>query len=146
MPNPPKPNEVKRKLGNPGKRALPEKAKVVLLPAIIETPEPPRPLGPEGLKLWERVWTNGRAWISDRTDIEHVLLLCESMDERTALRLQVLRGSDWRDRVALRSLEHQIVGMLSSLAFNPVDRTRLGVAEVQGMSKLEELRARSQRG
>ena len=146
MPNPPKPNEIKRKLGNPGKRALPQKATVIVLPAAAELPEPPRPLGREGLKLWERVWTNGRAWISDRTDIEHVLLLCESMDERTALRLQVLRGSDWRDRVALRSLEHQIVGMLSSLAFNPVDRTRLGVAEVQGMSKLEELRARSQRG
>lgn len=146
MPNPPKPTETKRKLGNPGKRALPKPQNVVALPMAPEPPEPPRPLGPEGLKLWNRVWTQGRAWISPTTDIEHVLLLCESMDERTQLRLAVLRGSDWRDRVALRQLDHQLQSLLSALAFNPVDRTRLGVAEVSAQSKLEQIRDRRQRG
>ena len=32
MPNPPKPNELKRKLGNPGKRPLPELKNIVTLP------------------------------------------------------------------------------------------------------------------
>jgi hypothetical protein len=65
------------------------------------------------------------------------------MDERIALRVAVLRGSDWRDRVALRSIEHDLRTMLSALGMTPVDRTRMGVAEVRGLSKLEALQARA---
>ncbi|MFZ9845469.1 MAG: phage terminase small subunit P27 family [Candidatus Nanopelagicaceae bacterium] len=111
----------------------------------IETPTPPRPLGPEGLKLWNRIWDEGKSWISPASDLEVVILLCESMDERTQLRLQVLKGSDWRDRVALRSLESQIVSMLSAIGFDPVSRTKLGVAEVQKQSALDQLIARRQK-
>lgn len=142
MPNPPKPNEIKRKTGNPGKRPLPQAMNVVSMPMAQEPPEPPRPLGPEGMRLWKRIWEAGRAWISPTTDIEHVLILCETMDERSQLRLNVLRGSDWRDRVALRSIDSQLSSMLSALAFNPVDRSRLGVAEVQAASKIDQLLAR----
>jgi hypothetical protein len=145
MPNPPKPNELKRKIGNPGKRPLPELKNVVALPMAAEPPTPPRPLGPEGLKLWNRIWDEGKSWISPASDLEMVILLCESMDERTQLRLQVLKGSDWRDRVALRSLESQIVSMLSSIGFDPISRTKLGVAEVQKQSALDQLIARRQK-
>jgi len=145
MPNPPKPNELKRKIGNPGKRPLPELKNVVALPMATEPPTPPRPLGPEGLKLWNRIWDEGKSWISPASDLEVVILLCESMDERTQLRLQVLKGSDWRDRVALRSLESQIVSMLSAIGFDPVSRTKLGVAEVQKQSALDQLIARRQK-
>lgn len=142
MPNPPKPNEVKRKLGNPGKRALPDKNKVIALPMAAEPPTPPRPLGPEGLKLWNRIWDQGRTWISPDTDLEMVTLLCESMDERSQLRLLVLRGTgDWRDRVALRSLDGQLQTMLSLLGMSPTDRSKLGVAEVKARSKIQELLA-----
>jgi phage terminase small subunit len=139
MPNPPKPTERKRKTGNPGKRPLPAIASVITLPMAEVIPEPPRPLGPEGTKLWNRVWDNGKTWISPVSDIELVLLMCESMDERTQLRLTVLRGSDWRDRVALRSLESQLVTMISALGMNPTDRSRLGVAEVTAKGKLAQL-------
>lgn len=142
MPNPPKPNEIKRKTGNPGKRALPKPINVIALPMAPQPPEPPRPLGPEGTKLWNRIWEAGRSWISPASDIEHVLILCETMDERSQLRLNVLRGSDWRDRVALRSIDSQLASMLSALGFNPIDRSRLGIAEVQAQSKLEQLLAR----
>ena len=142
MPNPPKPTEIKRKTGNPGKRPLPKPINVIALPMAPQPPEPPRPLGPEGLKLWNRVWEAGRSWISPSSDIEHVLILCETMDERSQLRLNVLRGSDWRDRVALRSIDAQLASMLSALGFNPIDRSRLGIAEVQAQSKLEQLLAR----
>jgi phage terminase small subunit len=145
MPNPPKPNELKRKIGNPGKRPLPELKNVVALPMATQPPIPPRPLGPEGLKLWTRIWDEGKSWISPASDLEVVILLCESMDERTQLRLQVLKGSDWRDRVALRSLESQIVSMLSAIGFDPVSRTKLGVAEVQKQSALDQLIARRQK-
>ncbi len=144
MPNPPKPNELKRKLGNPGKRPLPELKNVITLPMAYETPIPPRPLGSEGLKLWNRIWDSGKTWISPDTDIELVTILCESMDERTQLRLAVLRGTDWRDRVALRSLEGQLVSILSTLGLNPTQRGRLGVAEVKARGALEDLLSKRQ--
>jgi phage terminase small subunit len=142
MPNPRKPNEIKRKTGNPGKRPLPQAMNVIALPMAQEPPEPPRPLGPEGMKLWIRVWEAGRAWISANSDVEHVLIMCETMDERSQLRLNVLRGADWRDRVALRSIDSQLTSMLSALGFNPIDRSRLGIAEVQAQSKIDQLLAR----
>jgi hypothetical protein len=145
MPNPPKPTEIKRRTGNPGKRPLPKPAKVIALPMADEVPEPPRPLGSEGRKLWDRIWTAGATWISPASDLEHVIMLCETMDERTALRVTVLRGGDWRDRVALRQIDHQLVTLLSALAFNPTERSRLGLAEVKARTRLEELRARSGR-
>ena len=122
---------------------MPNVASVVALPVSDSAPEPLRPLGSEGTKLWERIWTSGARWISQSTDIELVQLVCEAMDERTQLRVTVLRGSDWRDRVALRSLEGDLRGMLSTLGMTPTDRTRLGVAEVRAESVLEQLRSRA---
>ena len=143
MPNPPKPTEQKRKLGNPGKRPLPSLKSVIALPMATETPIPPRPLGQEGMKLWDRIWNSGRTWISPTSDMELVTILCESMDERTQLRLTVLRGSDWRDRVALRTLESQLITILSALGLNPVERSRLGLAEVQAQTRIQELMTRA---
>lgn len=68
----PKPTEQKRRTGNPGKRALPEKAVVELLPAAVGIPDPPRPLSSAGRTLWERAWQSGRAWIAE-TDAELLL-------------------------------------------------------------------------
>lgn len=145
MPNPPKPTELKRRQGNPGKRSLKRPSAVTVLPRAEGAPEPLRPLGQEGLRMWERIWTSGGVWVSERTDIELVQLTCEAMDERIALRVAVLRGADWRDRVALRTLERSIVAMLSQLGFSPVDRTRMGAAEVAPVSKLQQLRERQER-
>ena len=144
MPNPPKPNEMKRKLGNPGQRPLPAVASVIALPAADGIPPVLRPLMSEGQRLWNRVWSEGAVWLSPNTDIELVQMLAETMEEREALRGEVLSGqAEWRDRVALRSIDDQIKSMLSALGFTPVDRTRMGVAEVRGLSKLEALQARA---
>jgi hypothetical protein len=146
MPNPPRPAEVKRKLGNPGKRALPALATVAALPATDGVPTPLRPLLNEGQRLWDRVWSDGAVWLSPATDIELVQMLAETMDEREGLRGFVMTGEgEWRDRVALRSLDDQIKSMLSALGFTPADRTRMGVAEVRAVSKLEQLQARARR-
>lgn len=145
MPNPPKPVEVKRRTGNPGKRALPDRSKVVALPAADGIPDPLRPLQREGRRTWDRVWGNGAVWLSPATDIELVQNLAESMDEREVLRAKVLDEGDRYDRIALRKLDEQVKAMLSALGFTPVDRTRMGVAEVQAVSKLEQMRARRAR-
>ena len=144
MPNPPKPNEVKRKLGNPGQRPLPAVASVTALAPAVGVPATLRPLLTQGQRMWERIWSEGAVWLSPHTDIELVQMLAETMDEREALRAYVMSGeAEWRDRVALRSIDDQIKSMLSALGFTPVDRTRMGVAEVRAVSKLEALQARA---
>lgn len=137
---PPKPVEVKRALGNPGKRALPPANTIVALPQIVDTPEPSRPLGTHGKQFWDRVWEMGSTWISSNTDYEAMLMTAEMVDERWNLRVKVMREGVARDRRALRDLDRAIQSQLSLLGLTPADRTRLGVAEVKKMSKLAELR------
>jgi hypothetical protein len=137
---PPKPTEVKRALGNPGKRALPPANTIVALPQIVDTPEPSRPLGTHGKQFWDRVWDMGSTWISSNTDYEAMLMTAEMVDERWNLRVKVMREGVARDRRALRDLDRAIQSQLSLLGLTPADRTRLGVAEVKKMSKLAELR------
>ena len=73
------------------------------------------------------------------TDVELLLLTCEQLDERQALRLTVLREGDWRERAALRALDKAVQDGLSILGFTPTDRARLGVAEVTARSKLADI-------
>jgi hypothetical protein len=118
---------------------MPPARKVTRLPDHT-APEPPRPLGSEGRKFWDRVWGLRKNWIDTAVDLDHVALLCESMDERMGLRIAVLRDGSWRDRVALRALDAQIAALMASLALNPTDRKALSVGgEARG--KLAELRA-----
>jgi hypothetical protein len=140
----PLPTEQHRRRGNPGKKALPEEATVTALPAVPAgvIPTPPRPLGTDGAALWERAWKAGRTWMSDQSDVDVLLLLCESLDERSALRAVVLEEGGWRERSALRALDKQIIDKLQLLGFTPSDRARLGVAEVKADDDLEAYRKR----
>jgi hypothetical protein len=141
MGRPPKPIEQKRALGNPGRRPLPTEGSLVLLPSMYEIPEPPRPIVTEAAKaLWNRTWTMGQTWLSPQTDIELLLMTCEMVDERWNLRIKVLQDNRPEERKGLRDLERQLIANLSLLGFTPTDRSRLGVAEVKKISKLEALR------
>jgi hypothetical protein len=144
---PSKPLEQKRLLGNPGKRALPDEGTIAIIPMATSTPEPTRPLLRYGRELWDKVWDTGINWISPNTDTELLLMTCEMIDERWNLRVRVMTDNDPKDRRGLRELDRAIVSNLSLLGFSPSDRSRLGIAEVKKMSKLEELMARkAQRG
>jgi hypothetical protein len=122
MVNPGKPAETKRLIGS---RHYQPGESVTFVPEVEVMPEPLRRLGPSGLELWKRIWSMGRVWLSLSTDIDVLQILCEQLDERAAL----------------RELEKSIRSNLSVLGFTPTDRMKLGVAEVQKMSKLEELMA-----
>lgn len=139
---PTKPAEIKRLTGNPGKRALPEQSAIMLIPQASQTPEPARPLLKYGQELWNRVWESGINWISPNTDLELLLMTCEMIDERWNLRVRVMTDNNPKDRRGLREIDKQIVSNLGLLGFTPSDRSRLGVAEVKKMSKLEELMAK----
>jgi len=140
---PSKPIEVKRKLGNPGKRALPNQSQIQLFDAVVGVPEPARPLMKFGREFWDKVWVAGLSWISPNTDAELLLMTCELVDERTDLRASVLQSNDWRERRALRELDDRIIRNLSLMGFTPADRSKLGVAEVKAISKMEALKRRA---
>ena len=113
-----------------------------MLNAADGIPEPERPLGTYGRKLWDRIWSNGINWISPVTDTELLLMTCEIIDERWNLRAKVIKDGIPADGRRLDRLSQMIISNLSLLGFTPADRTRLGVAEVKAKSKLEELMAR----
>jgi hypothetical protein len=145
MPNgrPPKPTEVKRKLGNPGGRKLPNQDVIQMFEPAVSLPEPSRPLLKYGREFWDKVWLNGLQWISVNTDSELLLMTCELVDERWNLRVRVMQSNDWRERRALRELDDRIIRNLSLMGFTPADRSRLGVAEVRAISKMEALKRRA---
>jgi len=145
MPNgrPPKPTEVKRKLGNPGGRKLPNQDVIQMFEPVVSLPEPSRPLLKYGREFWDKVWLNGLQWISVNTDSELLLMTCELVDERWNLRVRVMQSNDWRERRALRELDDRIIRNLSLMGFTPADRSRLGVAEVRAISKMEALKRRA---
>ena len=138
------PVERKRKLGKPS-HANPLPPVKYVAEQVSGIPEPLARLGPAGRATWDRLWTSGATWISGRTDLDWVQLLCECVDERAVLRKQVFDGSDWRDRVGLRNLEAEIRVMYSMLGFSPVDRSKMGVGEVRPSSVLDELRLKRER-
>ena len=136
----PKPLEQKKRLGNPGKRALPEPT--TTLARATSVPEPLRNLGTPGRDFWDRLWSGGLTWIAPQSDIELVQILCEQIDERQLLRYRVMTEGDWRERNGLRQLDSQIMTGLSMLGFTPTDRARLGLAEVKYETKLDDYRKR----
>ena len=143
MANLPKPAERKRRAGNPGQKPLPKLSKLHILPAADGIPEPLRPLQSFGQAMWDRIWTSGAVWLSPSTDIETVQMACEAMDERMHVKELLAAEPDRLTRVALRQLDEQLLKSLQALGFTPVERTRMGVAEVQAVSKLEAIQARA---
>lgn len=130
---PPKPTEEKRRLGNPGKRAIAggaELAVVAPLPVTMADRSP--------RDAFEQVMQDGVTWLA-ATDAPSVALLREMLEERGDLKAALDAGLG--DRRHLRDLDKQIMSLLSQLGFDPAARSRLGLAEVKAASKLEALRA-----
>ena len=138
MPNPAKPIELKRKLGNPGKRAMPGEGELMTIEAGFR--EPLRPLGEAGQQLWDEIYMVGGMWISPRSDTQLLQMCCELLDRREILREEFLADPTERKvNMSLLETEKLIQTSLSLLGFTPSDRSRLGLAEVKAKSKLEEL-------
>ena len=141
-----KPNEVKRKNGNPGKQKLPDLKNVIALPQIKG--DAPIHLSDNGKKLWSDV-REMAPWIAN-TDGKLLIELCEKMDKKYELQAK-LKASDYilyTDKgyayanplfSMLSTVESDIIKILSLLGLTPADRSKLGVAEVKARGKLEEL-------
>jgi P27 family predicted phage terminase small subunit len=143
---PPTPTERKRRLGNPGKRALPETSNVVALPPVAD--DTPEHLGPAGGAVW-RLVVDQCKWLAE-TDRPALVVVCEKFDRRQnfMVRLESSEPVLYTDKGyayanplvgMLSTLETEIVKLLAALGMTPTDRTRLGVAEVKAKSTLEQL-------
>ena len=138
MPNPPKPVEQKRLVGNPGKRAMPSAEDTITL--YSGRCEPLAPLGEAGQRLWDFVFGEGELWVSPRTDVAWLQVVCELLDRRDVLKVEWLADpSDRKVNMSLLETEKMIQSGLSLLGFTPTDRSRLGVAVVKAKSKLEQM-------
>jgi phage terminase small subunit len=136
---PPKPNELKRKTGNPGKRALPDLKIVQAIPMAASAPEAPDYLGDDGVKLWNQLWDEAISWlspVSDMTAIENAAMLA---DDLRIARDRYRATREPADGRVLIQINKSFVDALSSLGFDPTSRSRLGVAEVKAMSAIDKL-------
>lgn len=145
---PPMPLEQKRRHGrtpntDSGGRRLPAVADVTLLPRADGMPEYPVDLDDPGRELWRRIWQDGISWISPMTDLQAAEDACRAADDVAAARRRYRATTDPKDATALVALGKQLASALTDLGFNPTARSRLGVAEVTRVSKLDALRRRT---
>ena len=145
---PPKPLEIKRRTGrtpgtDSGGRPLPALADVVHLPQADGMPDFPADLDQAGQDLWRRIWQEGITWISPKSDMQAAEEACRAADDVAAARRRYRATTDPKDAAALVSLGKRLDDALSMLGFNPTARSRLGVAEVTRVSKLDALRRKN---
>ena len=143
---PPKPIEQKRKNGNPGQRPLPDLKNVISLPPIKG--DAPLHLSDAGQKMWADVRAMA-PWIAN-TDGKLLVELCEKMDKKYELKEKLAatdyvlftdKGYAYANPLfgMLSTVETEIFKLLCQLGLTPVDRSKMGVAEVKARTKLEEI-------
>jgi len=143
---PPKPVEQKRKNGNPGQRKLPDLKNVIALPQIKN--QPPIHLSDSGKKIWLEI-RELAPWVAS-TDGKLLVELCEKMDKKYELKEKLAatdyvlftdKGYAYANPLfgMLNTVENDIVKLLSLLGLTPIDRSKLGVAEVTTKGKLAQL-------
>jgi len=141
---PAKPTELKRLLGNPGNRPLPDINNVTHLPMAREIPAAPENLGEAGLKLWDRAWSMAITWLSPDSDFEAIKNASLLADASEAARNKYMATLEANDGRAFVAINKAYTDALTSLGFDPVSRSRLGVAEVKAATSLDKLLERRQ--
>ena len=136
---PPKPNELKRLLGNPGNHPLPDLNLITHLPMAREIPEAPENLNQSGLDLWNRAWGVAITWLSPVSDIESIKNASHLADANEAARERYMISTEPADAKAYVAINKAYTDALTSLGFDPVSRSRLGVAEVRAATSIDKL-------
>ena len=94
MPNPPKPVEQKRLVGNPGKRAMPSAEDTITL--YSGRCEPLAPLGEAGQRLWDLVFGEGELWVSPRTDVAWLQVALEGASDEIVAEAKQMASERWK--------------------------------------------------
>lgn len=124
----PKPTEQKRRTGNPGKRALPDRAELVAVAPVESSVVELTPL-----QALERSLVAGAHWLAE-SDAASVVLARDALELYADLRADpksktgdVIAAGKW------------VQSCFSDLGFNPSERSRLGLAEVKAQSVAESI-------
>ena len=141
---PPKPTELKRLLGNPGQRPLPDLNNITHLPMAREIPALPENIGEQGTKLWNRAWAMAVTWLSPVSDIDAISNAAFLADASEAARNKYMATLDAADGRAYVAINKAYTDALASLGFDPIARSRLGVAEVKAATSIDKLLERRQ--
>jgi len=136
---PPKPNELKRLLGNPGQRPLPDLNNITHLPMIREIPPVPENIGEAGKKFWDRAWSVAVTWLSAQSDIDAIENTARLADATEAARNRYMATTEPADAKAYVAINKAYTDALTSLGFDPISRSRLGVAEVRAATSIDKL-------
>ena len=144
---PPKPTELKRRLGNPGRRPLPTTV-IALRPAVLIEGGEQHETGDALIEAL--LATPASAWIGEPARLSTLDVLRDLWSERKALRRGLAElPPEWiagryvpAGHTRLAKVEAQVLECISMLGLDPVSMSRLGLAEVKARSKLEELRER----
>jgi hypothetical protein len=142
---PPKPNEIKRLMGNPGGRPWPDLNTISHLPMAKEIPTPPENLNQSGLDLWNRAWGVAITWLSPVSDIEAIKNASHLADANEAARDRYMISTEPADAKAYVAINKAYTDALTSLGFDPVSRSRLGVAEVRAATSIDRLLEKRER-
>jgi phage terminase small subunit len=105
-------------------------------------PEYPPDLDETGQEMWRRIWSAGLTWISPQSDAWSVEIVCRLSDDLAIARERYRATRDPKDGRMVATFNTELHKGLAELGFNPTARSRLGVAEVKKLSKLEEMMAR----
>lgn len=162
---PPKPIEVHRRNGNPSRKKLPAKSETTALEPATSVPPVPITLVETGRGMWTHIWSGpAKAWLSPQVDAIRVQTVCQLADDIAGYQADIATTGTLLSEpivtptgvvVGERIVANPLVKMrndalklldreLTSLAFDPVSRARLGLAEVKRQSVLEGLLSRRQ--
>lgn len=134
-------------------RAIAASNVVALAPALDGPPVAPKTLKRAGKDAWARLWGAGASWLSPEGDLGIITRLCEAYDERDELR-KIIKAEGRTSSGSMGQLvTHPAVDQVRQLetlmtryeqlcAMTPADRSRLGLSEVQRVSKLDEFLSR----
>ena len=135
---PPKPVELKRRLGNPGKRPLP--APVVSIAPIVSTASVPA--FASGDEMLQHVLDAGAStWIGP-TDAAMASLARRLWDDAALAQARWAASGDPEAFRAYRDTTKELIACLSALGLDPASRGRLGVAAVKAQNALESMMVR----
>lgn len=136
---PPKPNELKRLMGNLGHRDLPDLNNITHLPMAREIPPAPEILQEHGKNLWNRAWGMAITWLSPVSDIDAIYNAATLADASEAARNKYMATLEANDGRAFVAINKAYTDALTSLGFDPISRSRLGVAEVRAATSIDKL-------
>lgn len=151
MGRPPTPIEHKRRTArspnrDAGGRLIAKSGTLIPLPAADGVPPYPEGLGLKGQQLWDRAWDSAIAWLSPKSDAEAIELAASLADDLELARERYHVTRNATDGRVVAALTAEMRAALADLGFNPIARTRLGVAEVTRVSKIEALKQQKRSG